>query len=99
MSEAIPPWIVVQPEGGVRRFFCRDRFTIGRRDADLLVDDEYASPLHAAVSHDGNGWVIEDLGSTNGTWMAGNHRVREPWRLAKGDKIRIGRTMITVVPG
>jgi len=41
-------------------------------------------------------WYVEDLGSTNGTWLNGR-RIFSAQRLKKGDKIRIGRTVITVV--
>jgi pSer/pThr/pTyr-binding forkhead associated (FHA) protein len=72
-------------------------FTIGRGDCDLTIPgDEYVSPLHAKVSHSDAGWAVEDLGSTNGTYVNG-HKVYRAL-LRKGDRIRVGRTIVTVVP-
>lgn len=71
-------------------------FTIGRR-GDFTVDDEYASLRHTACIPTVSGWAVEDLGSVNGTWLNGS-RVWGPVPLAKGDKIKTGRTIITVVP-
>lgn len=89
--------VLVQPEGAEARVFT-ESFTIGRR-GDLALDDEYASPFHARCFPDGGEWMIEDLGSTNGTWtVPGMSRVRAPRRLAKGDVVMIGHTRITVVP-
>ena len=78
------------------------RLVIGRPAAagtnDIAVDDEYASTRHAAVTRrdDGTIW-IEDLGSTNGTWVNGN-RVWDRRQLEPGDTIRIGRTVVVLPP-
>lgn len=73
---------------------------IGRSpDAQLRVNDEYASPRHARVWRDehSQAWV-EDLGSTNGTWLTrprlGAVRVYGPTKLFPGDEIRVGRTTV-----
>lgn len=80
----------------------RERFTIGRGDdCGLRLDDEYASVRHALCVPDRGGWTVEDLGTMNGTWLlsaAGLVRVRGPRLVAKGDRIRVGRTVITLVP-
>lgn len=94
--------IVIQAPGLPPAMF-REGFTIGRAGAGqitgpiLAVDDEYVSPFHVAVHPWGGGWVAEDLGSTNGSWLNGQ-RFYGPVPLAKGDKLRIGRTVLTVVP-
>jgi pSer/pThr/pTyr-binding forkhead associated (FHA) protein len=41
-------------------------------------------------------WFVQDLGSTNGTWL-NNRRIYAAQRLKKGDKIKIGRTIVAVV--
>lgn len=73
---------------------------IGRSpDADLRIDDEYASPRHARLWRDEHmqAWV-EDLGSTNGTWLirpqGGGVRVAGPTKIYPGDRITIGRTVV-----
>ncbi|WP_106817601.1 FHA domain-containing protein FhaB/FipA [Janibacter massiliensis] len=67
---------------------------IGRNpECALVLDDDYASGRHCRVFHDGSGWVVEDLGSTNGTFV-GNRPITEPTPISPGGSIRIGRTVI-----
>lgn len=70
---------------------------IGRGDAcDLNVDDEYVSTKHAALIWDDSGHVmtVEDLGSTNGTFVNGRRIGARPVVLQLGDVVRVGRTEI-----
>lgn len=61
----------------------------------LLEGDSYASSLHARVfPRDGEVWV-EDLGSTNGTFV-NDERLAGPSRLQRGDRLRVGRTVLEV---
>jgi pSer/pThr/pTyr-binding forkhead associated (FHA) protein len=69
---------------------------IAGRQGNLPVTDEHASNHHALFQSAHNLWYVEDLGSTNGTYLNGR-RIYSSQRLRKGDKIRIGRTVITVV--
>ncbi len=68
--------------------------TIGRApDSTLVVDDEYASARHARLfPHEGQ-WVVEDLGSTNGTWI-GKTRLTAPTVLQMGQSLRVGQTVL-----
>lgn len=68
--------------------------SIGRApDSTLVVDDEYASARHARLfPHEGQ-WVVEDLGSTNGTWI-GKTRLTSPTVLQMGQPLRVGQTVI-----
>ena len=67
---------------------------IGRAaECTLVLDDDYASGRHARISYDGSTWVVEDLGSTNGTFL-GATRLTEPRPVAVGSVVRIGRTTI-----
>jgi pSer/pThr/pTyr-binding forkhead associated (FHA) protein len=68
--------------------------TIGRSaDCTVVIDDDYASNHHARISPHEGGWVIEDLGSTNGTYIQ-RTRVTSPLRVPIGAPIRIGKTVL-----
>jgi pSer/pThr/pTyr-binding forkhead associated (FHA) protein len=68
--------------------------TIGRApDSTLVIDDDYASSRHARVYPGDDGWIVEDLGSTNGTWVD-RTRITSPTVLAPGVPLRIGRTTL-----
>jgi hypothetical protein len=67
---------------------------IGRADdSTLVLDDDYASTRHARLSLRENDWYVEDLGSTNGTYLD-RAKVTAPLRVPLGVPIRIGRTVI-----
>lgn len=59
--------------------------------AEVIVDDVFASARHARITPRGPYNVLEDLGSTNGTYLNGS-RIEGPQRLSPGDKITIGDT-------
>ena len=68
--------------------------TIGRSaDCTVVIDDDYASNHHARVSPHESGWMIEDLGSTNGTYVQ-RTRVTGAMSLPLGTPIRIGKTVM-----
>ena len=71
-------------------------FTVGR-EGSFVIDDEFASSYHARFQVARGRWYVEDLGSTNGTWLNGRRIQATQW-LKKGDKIRIGHTVMTVEP-
>jgi len=65
---------------------------IGRaNDSTLVLTDDYASTRHARVSESNGVWYLEDLGSTNGTYV-GQTKVTGPVPLEAGVVIRIGKT-------
>lgn len=67
---------------------------IGRgSDAAIKLDDDYVSTRHARVASDGEQWFVEDLGSTNGTYV-GNARMTEPTPIQIGTQVRIGKTIL-----
>ena len=67
---------------------------IGRgNDAAIRLDDDYVSTRHARIASSGDQWFVEDLGSTNGTYI-GSHRLTQPTTLTLGSKVRIGKTTI-----
>ncbi len=70
--------------------------TIGREDCDILLpQDERVSRRHAKIERQGNGLVLTDLGSTNGTFVNGA-RVRASYTLQPGDLIQLGSSSLTV---
>lgn len=88
-------WLVVQEGGGLKRGERYDLFggiSIGRSpDADLPIDDRYASALHARIfGRDGAYW-LEDLNSTNGT-LLNSAELHGEAQIDEGDLIRIGDT-------
>jgi FHA domain len=63
--------------------------TLGRGDVEIRLDDPFASTRHARISRQGHVLVIEDLGSTNGTYL-NEEPLGGPQPLHPGDRIRIG---------
>ena len=63
--------------------------TLGRGDVEIRLDDPFASARHARISRQGHVVVIEDLGSTNGTYL-NEAPLGGPQPLHDGDRIRIG---------
>ena len=67
---------------------------VGRgADAAIRLDDDYVSTRHARIARSGDQWFVEDLGSTNGTYI-GSHRLTQPTTLQLGSKVRIGKTTL-----
>jgi len=66
---------------------------VGRETDDLQLEDLTVSRDHARLLPRGNLWVIEDLGSANGTYVNGV-RLRRGQRLRQGDQIRVGSTLL-----
>jgi pSer/pThr/pTyr-binding forkhead associated (FHA) protein len=67
---------------------------IGRgNDAAIRLDDDYVSTRHARIAASGDQWFVEDLGSTNGTYI-GTVRITQPTTITLGTQIRIGKTIL-----
>jgi hypothetical protein len=75
----------------------RQSLTLGRSvSCDVaMLNDVYASNLHARITRDEIGLLVEDLSSTNGTYVNAE-RISEPTRLSKGDMIQIGEMIMEV---
>ncbi len=73
-----------------------DTVVIGRSsDAEIAVPDRAMSRRHARLFYDGGGWMVEDLGSRNGTLLNGR-RITEPTPVGVGTNLRVGSTTISV---
>jgi pSer/pThr/pTyr-binding forkhead associated (FHA) protein len=94
VADAGPIPSLVLSADGRTHVFSTD-FTAGRQ-GQLAVTDEHASNHHARFQFAHGSWYVEDLSSTNGTWLNGR-RMFAAQRVKKGDKIRIGRTTVVVV--
>jgi hypothetical protein len=80
---------------GKRMVLSGSEMVIGRsRECDVVVDDPNISRKHAAVQRSGQGWVVADLGSTNGVLVNGR-RIGAPQPLHRGDRIELGTSELT----
>ncbi|THJ68725.1 FHA domain-containing protein [Arthrobacter echini] len=71
---------------------------LGRaQESSLVLEDDYASGRHARLFPQGSRWFIEDLGSTNGTYLGGQQLTRA-LPVEPGVPIRIGKTVIELRP-
>ena len=87
--------LLVQPEGS-KSFPWRleGATTIGRAaECELRLDDTYVSQQHARIFDRSGNWYVEDLGSTNGTFV-NEQKLVAPAMLTPGDTIRVGTTKV-----
>ena len=85
-------------QAGLSAELARGVIMIGRgADCQLILDDDYVSTRHARVATGENGIYIEDLGSTNGTYVNGQ-RITAPTTITLADTVRIGKTMLRLEP-
>ena len=68
--------------------------TLGRADGSTLVlTDDYASSHHARLVPGDGAWLVEDLGSTNGTYI-GAQRITQATAIQLGSRVRVGKTTL-----
>jgi pSer/pThr/pTyr-binding forkhead associated (FHA) protein len=91
------PTHVLVTEGssaGERADLSQGPVLIGRgTDAAIRLDDDYVSTRHARIAASGDQWFVEDLGSTNGTYV-GTVRITQPTTITIGTQVRIGKTIL-----
>ena len=87
--------VVVEGENsGARAELADAPLLIGRgSDAAIKLDDDYVSTRHARVGASGDEWFVEDLGSTNGTYV-GPVRITQPTTIGLGVQVRVGKTIL-----
>lgn len=77
-------------------FTVEDALVLGRSpEADIVIEDPYASEFHLRLNAKEGRLVLSDLGSTNGTYVNGR-RVSTPVDLRRGDAVQIGKTVMEV---
>ena len=86
---------VVEPAAqSGRAYELADELTVGRAaGCQITLDDTYASQLHARVFRKDGQLFVEDLGSTNGTYL-NRKKVTAPVALRKGDRLQVGKTVM-----
>lgn len=89
--------VVASPSGEptAGSVFALDAITSLGRDVNnaIVLDDEFVSASHAALTYRGRAWYVEDLGSTNGTFVNGS-QVDGLAPIAFGDEIQIGQARL-----
>lgn len=71
--------------------------SIGRAaGCQITLDDTYSSQIHARIFQRDHQWQIEDMGSTNGTWL-NRHKVTAPTVVKPGDIVQIGNTVMEML--
>jgi hypothetical protein len=86
--------LTAPPEARGRTYPLTDEITVGRAaGCQVTIEDTYASQLHARVFLRDGTVYVEDLGSTNGTYL-NRRKVTGPMVLQRGDKLQIGNTVL-----
>jgi pSer/pThr/pTyr-binding forkhead associated (FHA) protein len=87
---------ITSQDGQIDLVLGDDPVVIGREEGTIvLAHDTAASRSHARISREGEFFWVEDLGSTNGTWV-NRHRITKRVELNVGDLIQVGETRFEV---
>jgi pSer/pThr/pTyr-binding forkhead associated (FHA) protein len=77
-----------------KSFEVGDELVVGRAErCHIVLDDTYVSQMHARIFSKGDAVMVEDLGSTNGTYL-NRKRITAPSELQRGDHVKIGKTVM-----
>jgi hypothetical protein len=97
-GRSTPQLKVVEPPNLRGRVYpLTDELTLGRAaGCQVPIDDSYASQVHARVFQRDGTWYVEDLGSTNGTYL-NRRRVAGPMVVKRRDRLQIGNTVLEMV--
>lgn len=81
------------PKVGLEVPLGADQISIGRSsESGLVIRDDYTSSHHARLTKRGDIWTLQDLGSTNGTFLGGERLTDKPVQVAIGTSIKVGAT-------
>ncbi|WP_182353825.1 FHA domain-containing protein FhaB/FipA [Flaviflexus huanghaiensis] len=97
-QRGVPTKIVVSagPLAGTTVPLGSSSIIVGRSpDSALVLDDSYSSARHARFFHSEGQWYVEDLQSTNGTFVHGA-RIEQPTLVKPGDAVTVGQTTMTM---
>lgn len=96
-SKKTPPRKLALVEGDSQKgkaFSLGEELTIGRSDqCSITLDDTYVSQVHARIFSKGDTYMVEDMGSTNGTYL-NRRRITAPAELKRGDQLKIGKAVL-----
>ncbi|MDQ3646818.1 MAG: FHA domain-containing protein [Actinomycetota bacterium] len=77
-----------------KSFDLEDELVIGRAEkCHVMLDDSYVSQVHARIYPKDGALMLEDLGSTNGTYL-NRRRITSPTELQRGDQVKVGKTVL-----
>lgn len=86
--------VIAPPEMVGLRFDLAEELTVGRAaGCQITLDDTFASQVHARVFRRDGQLYVEDLGSTNGTWL-NREKVTGPLEMERGDHLQVGNTVL-----
>lgn len=96
-TKGAPKAVAVLEAGKPERIFSlEDELTFGRAEhASVQLDDTYVSTIHTRLFMKDGQWFVEDVGSTNGTYL-NRVKVTSPTPIAIGDEVRVGKTIVSV---
>ena len=94
ISETPATLVVIDgPLQGLEMVLDRKEIRIGRApNNEFVIEDDYASSQHARLQRNDEGWILQDLNSTNGTYVDGA-RIGAPVLIKQEMQIRIGKTI------
>jgi hypothetical protein len=95
-SQPGPVTVMVHADGTAkpRAMYLATNTVVGRgAECDLRLDDTFVSQEHARIFAKDGSWYVEDLGSTNGTFV-NEQRLAAPAMLTTGDRVRVGTTVL-----
>ena len=95
-TKKVPKRAVIIEGGSTsgKNFELEEELTIGRADkCHVILDDTYVSQVHARIFSRGDSYFLEDLGSTNGTYL-NRKRVGGTTELQRGDRVKVGKTVL-----